>query len=523
MQKKTYLKLILVFGIFTTFWSCDDDFMETGSDLINTIELPPLYETENLVTYSKRVNRVQSNNLRLHTLADYQDPVFGNFKSSILTQLQLSVPNSDFGTDPELDSVVLTLPFYSREIEEEEFTLDSVQGDGEFFIKVYKSNHLLRNIDPGEDGEFDQNQLYYSDQISTFQPNIESEALAEVGPFNLEDFKERIELIQRSGAESIDTLSLAPRIRVHLPVQLFQEAILDKQGDLELVSNASFVNFFRGLHIVMEKANGDGVSAAFNLLDEDANVTLHYQTQRLQPNQDPENTEEEFENVWNRFRLNFDGIKVGLLEDNFLIDSSNPNTEEGEENLYLKGGAGYYSVIELFTGQDSNGDGVSDELQDLRDRDILVNDANLEFYVNDDVANSKANRINRIILFNLEDNTVLLDYFRDRTAGDSPSSSRISHLGPLLNVVDEGRRYRLRITDHINEVISADSTNVKLGLMVTDNVNSTIQVEAETADDEIERIFRSAVEFTKGTVLHGSNSPVEEKRVKLKLQFTEIN
>lgn len=522
MHKKNYLKLILVFGVFISFWSCDDDFIETGGDLINSLELPPLYETDNVIAYSKRVNRVQTNNLTMYSLGDYADPVFGNFQPSVLTQLQLSQTNNNFGTDPVLDSVTLTLPFFSRQISEVEYQLDSVYGEGEVVLKVFRSNQFLRSINPGSDGEFTEDQLYYSNQLSEFLPNIENQVLAESEPFRLEDFTEPIQIIQRSGPDVIDTLLQSPRLRLDLPIELFNEVIFDKIGQPELASNANFQNFFRGLYFRIEKQDSEGALMKFNLEDEAAGVTLHYQTQRLGFALEDED-EPELQTNWNRFRLNFQGIKVNLFEDNFIIDASNPNTQEGDENLYLKGGAGYYSVVELFTGPDSDGDGISDELQDLRDRDVLINEANLEFFVNEDMVTSNANRLNRIILFNLDDNTVLIDYFRDRTAGDSPGSSRISHLGPLSNPSDEGRRYRLRITDYINQVVSQDSTNVKLGLMVTDNVNSTVQLKAETSDDEIENIFRRTAQFTKGTVLHGSNSPNQEKRVKLKIQLTEIN
>lgn len=521
MQNKLYLKLSLALVVLLSIWSCDDDFMETGSGLINSIELPPLYETDNLIAYSERINRVQTNNLNLHTLADFQDPVFGNFKSSLLTQLTLSSTNPNFGTEPAIDSVILTLPFFSRQTETDVFTLDSVSGEGDFTIKVFQSNHFLRSLNPGEDGEFTENQLYYSDDLALFQPNIENTPIVEAGPFNFEDFTSPLELIQRSGPETIDTLTVNPRIRIQLPVAFFTENILAKEGQPELASNANFTNFLRGLHIVMESNSGDGASALFNMQDDAAGITLHYQTQRPAPTLDPD-IDPGLEDVWDRYNLNFDGIKVSLFEDDFTVDVSSPNLEEGEENIYLKGGNGYFSVIELFAGPDSDGDGVSDELQDLRNRNVLINEANLELFVNEELATSRANRSNRIFLFNLDDNTVLLDFVNDRTASDFPSESRRSHLGPLTQT-DSGRSYRLRITDHINQLINQDSTNVRLGLMITDNVNATNQVEAETTDEDIDIIFRQTVQFTKGTVLHGSNSPNEEKRIKLKIQLTEIN
>lgn len=522
MQIKSNLKLVLVFAIIVSFWSCDDDFIETGGGLINTIELPPLYETDNIVTYSKQINRVQSNNFSLHSLGDYTDPVYGEFKPSILTQLRLNQTNNNFGISPSLDSVTLTLPFFSRQVGEAEFELDSVWGSGQVVLKVYRSNQLLRSLAPGPNGDFTESQVYYSNQLPEFLPNIQTEAIAESEPIDLEDYKQPIQIIQRSGSQAIDTLSLSPRIRLTLPNDLFEEVIMDKIGQTELASNLNFVNFFRGIYIVAEKLDGEGVLMKFNLENESAGVELHYQTERQLISADPDE-EPLLQNHWNRFRLNFEGIKVNLFENNFSVDVSNPNTVEGDENLYLKGGAGYYSVVELFSGPDSDGDGVSDELQDLRNREVLINDANLDFYVNEDLAGSSESQVNRVILFNLDNNSVLLDYVRDRTAGNVASVSRISHLGPLTTIDGVGKRYRLRITDYLNQVINQDSTNARLGLMITNNVNSLVQLEAETEDDEISRIFRPSAQFTKGTVLHGSNSPDEEKRVKLKLQVTEIN
>lgn len=521
MNKNFLINAFLALGIIVVASSCDDDFMTTGSDLINSLELPPLYESDQIITYSQRINSVQTNILNQHTLADYTDPVFGDFKSSVLTQVLLETSNNDFGIEPQLDSVVLTLPFSSREVETDEFRLDSVYGSGEFKVKVFKSNHLLRNINPGENGDFTENQLYFSDDISTFLPNIETTPIAESGALNLSDFTSRIELVQRSSDDVIDTLSLTPRIRVQLPVSFFEEQIFSKIGQPELASNANFSNYFRGLHIVIEKLSDDGVSMAFDLNQEDANITLYYQAQRPVPSLEVD--EEELQTEWNRFRLNFRGIKVNLYEDNYTVDASSPDTVEGEENLYLKGSAGYYSVVELFAGPDSDGDGISDELQDLRDRNLLINEANLEFFVNEELASTSANLVNRIFLYNLETNEVIIDYFRDQTAAENPNSSRISHLGPLTNTEDDGRKYRIRITDYVNQLVNQDSTNAKLGLLVTDNVNSAVRLQAEGNNADIEEIYRSSVQFTKGTVLHGNKSPNLEKRVKLKIQATEIN
>ena len=56
-----------------------------------------------------------------------------------------------------------------------------------------------------------------------------------------------------------------------------------------------------------------------------------------------------------------------------------------------------------------------------------------------------------------------------------PSLSENNHLGPLQRDDDEpdgkGIKYKLRITEHINNLFIRDSTNVKLGLAGSSNVN----------------------------------------------------
>ncbi|MBQ0740967.1 DUF4270 family protein, partial [Aquimarina celericrescens] len=84
----------------------------------------------------------------------YSDPVYGMSETKLLTQLSLTQTNPNFGSNPVIDSVVMTLPFYSRQIEEDEYELDSVYGNGSFKLNVYQSNQFLRDLDPGQNGDF---------------------------------------------------------------------------------------------------------------------------------------------------------------------------------------------------------------------------------------------------------------------------------------------------------------------------------------------------------------------------------
>jgi len=64
-----------------------------------------------------------------------------------------------------------------------------------------------------------------------------------------------------------------------------------------------------------------------------------------------------------------------------------------------------------------------------------------------------------------------------------------------------------------------DSTNVKLGLVVTSNVGSIDQLDLLTDEDII--IPSGTILSPRGTVLFGNNIVDEEKKVKLTIYYTE--
>src|SRR5690606_28757748 len=101
---------------------------------------------------------------------------------------------------------------------------------------------------------------------------------------------------------------------------------------------------------------------------------------------DDENNPGERENKV--FKLNFGGINVNTFQNELSpeIQTSleNPNIETGEENLSLRVGDHIISVVELF-GKDLDNNGVADELQVLRDKKWINNEAKLIFYINQDL------------------------------------------------------------------------------------------------------------------------------------------
>ncbi len=271
------LKLLSV--LFTlVFISCDKDFASIDSDVIsseNAINFSTSSIEYPLVASNLRLNPIKSNNLPSFMLGYNNDPVFGESNASFLGQIIPVEFSPSFGDNVVLDSVVLTIPYFSRAIDTNEdgestYEIDSVYGNNPTKIYIYKSNFYLRDFDPT--GEFSDSQDYYSNgslSNSEFinQSDIEAELLFESGIIGdgSDDFvpsSERIDLTQLDSlGDSFVSASLAPAMRFKLnnPNGDFWESLIFENGDNAVLINPNtFKEFFRGLYIKAEGVNSEG-------------------------------------------------------------------------------------------------------------------------------------------------------------------------------------------------------------------------------------------------------------------------
>jgi hypothetical protein len=80
------------------------------------------------------------------------------------------------------------------------------------------------------------------------------------------------------------------------------------------------------------------------------------------------------------------------------------------------------------------------------------------------------------------------------------------------------------MTSHINNIINNDSTNTRIGIVVTQNVNQARILDIkESQINQANSFIESAISTPRGTVLHGNLSPNEEKRLKLQIFYTDPN
>jgi hypothetical protein len=287
------------------------------------------------------------------------------------------------------------------------------------------------------------------------------------------------------------------------------------QGTEELRNNNNFKNFLRGIYFDVNSTSNDGSLFIFD--NTKAYVSIFYTA-------DDENNPGERENKV--FKLNFGGINVNTFQNELSPEIQtaleNPNIETGEENLYLRGGDGIISVVELF-GKDLDNNGVADELQVLRDKKWIINEANLIFYVNQDLMVGGDTEPERIMIYDLKNSNVLEDYLLDTSNGLEPVDAFTNHFGRLVRGTDgNGKYYKLKITSHISNLINKDSTNVPLGIVVSQNVAiRTTQKLQNPMEPNIEQIPSSTVVSPEGTILYGNAATNQDKRLKLQIYYTE--
>ena len=434
--------------------------------------------------------------------------------------------------DGEDDST--TLNNYAKRVD-----IDSVYVDGNNFnrdvetsfdLKVERSTYFLRDLDP--DSNFQEAQEYFSSQ--KFSPNFVSDVLFQ-GSYVIND--EQFLLRQQDDSdteedESLLFVKLDPGIRVPLDASFFQENILDKEGGSELLSQANFNDFIRGLHLSIEPSTQD-VMLLLGLSG--ASVTMYYHCDRVDTNgtaddtSDDEVVQEQKEFVFNLSSQNTNWNAVNTFENEpYPTEITNAlDTGENASKIYVKGGAGTYTEIKLFAEDEEDAQDVIDQ---IKSNNWIINEANLVFYVDREAVEVPGGIIepSRLYLHNLDESIPLIN-----TSTEFNDDLSLPLFGRYLNydgVIqkssdDIGEKYTIRITDYINDLIVRDATNATLGLTSTPDITiEVLQVFGKAIFEDIEMDIPATSTLSPlGTVLHGTTEDNGGKRLKLEIFYTETN
>ena len=555
--KALKVTVVLVFSVLS-FIACDKDFNVIESDVLGKDNAN--FETNSTVypatAYNKKLDSLQVNGLASNLLGVYNDPAYGQTIASIVTQVTPTTFNPNFGTNVEIDSVVINIPYFNKAVGTDTdgnttYALDSLYGNPNEAIKlsIYQNNYFLRDFDPNSTTNATQN--FYSNANNTLNSvltgtsivNFDDHVVATI--YENPAFIPSEDAIKTTIGEDTDAVTTrsTPAFRIVLESnedKLYWTSTIISKQDEPVLSNANnFKNYFRGIYLKAEALSSDGNMILLNLASSNANITIHYS----------KDSTVEGERTQSTYVLNFTGNRLNtFINDYNQVSLQNGDKTLGDEKLYLKGTSGSMAVIDLFGNEDSNNNEIADALEEFIDEyrqtdengdyivdnttgnyllKRLINEAHLEVYEDETMStlpedeNGNAyHKYDRVYAYDVKNNTPTYDFQIDQTENtQSPFNSKFISLGQRDTI---SGKYKIRLTEHLNNILLRDSTNTKIGLLLSTNVNYTSNAQVLNSNDDVTAIPAATILSPRGTILHGSNeSTPEEKRLKLKVFYTE--
>jgi hypothetical protein len=601
-MKKHITVLFLSFAL--VFISCDQDFNTIGSDLVGDEHFDFNTHEAQLKAYSVKTNEVQTNNLPINPLGIYNNPYFGVTKANFVSQLSLATAQPKFGTNVQVENVILYVPYFST-VETNNadgskvYSLQSIYGankESKMKLSVYENGYYLNSYNPNDN--FQTQQRFFSDgstngNLINFEnlkrghdgngnsvqngtrlndsPNAaendqfffnKSEIIVYKTKFNtvtgiLEyvDANDVVLANQNDVSLRVVKERLAPGIYLTLNKTFFKKRILEA-GSANLFNNNEFKQYFKGLYFKIEQLSGEeGAMAMINFSN--AKVNLNYSSV---DDGATAGTAATSKTLVLNLGTNSGANSVSLQDYSYSgvynsgLNASATNPAFGSDSkLYLKGGKGSVVYLDVFGSADVlkpvNGQLVAgtnqipDELDQLRLNGWLINEAYLEFYI-DKTAMAGANQLEaeRLYLFDATNQKPLVDYTFDATTNSNSKYNKLI-FGGIIERDDttekKGIKYKIRITQHINNLINSTDTNlnknVRLGLTVTENIaysNSyyyksplSLTNAIMSTNDVVEYFPVASIMEQQGVVLHGTNPSTEDtsKKLKLVIHYTKPN
>ncbi|QKJ62155.1 DUF4270 domain-containing protein [Flavobacterium sp. M31R6] len=540
MLKNSFFKTIPFLLFIVLFNSCDKEFNVVGEDIIGDNSFDIQKREYPVVAYNQKLGPIQSNNLEVNPLGIYNNPSFGTTNANFVTQVTLATLDPAFDASATIKKVVLTIPYFYDKNKtvvnpdgSSTYVLDSIYGPDKAKMKlsVYESGYFMRDLDPEE--QFSQPQKYYNNQYSDFNqlkigvPLNDGSNTAENTEFFFDPAEHVAKTTNSNGTEV--TTRTPPGMELSLNKDFFLNKIIKSPAG-PLIDNNAFKNYFRGLFFNIETIGGNpGNMAMLNF--KYGKITITYSETINSVTTDK------------TLVLNLSGNTVSLLDQSNIninyanaTDPASINSDKGDANLYLKGGEGSMSILKLFDPTDNHGlelsDGpnkVPDELDDMRRNKYLINEASLVFHLNSG-AMGTSYVPQRIYLYDFTNNQVLIDY-RETTAVVSNTKNNKYIFGGILTKksdVEGGSYYKFRITNHIRNLVKyADSTNVNLGLVVTEDINKSSFYALRDKTGFPLKAPMASVMNPLGTIVFGNNIPTDDKdynkRLKFEIYYTKPN
>lgn len=288
-------------SLFAFFTACDNQNSSIGLGLTDQVG-SDFTDTISIQAYSLLEDTLNTTNMTANLIGEIHDPVFGDCKASTYAQFDLTGSAVNFGENPIIDSVILTLQLAS-------YYGDTTSRVG---LRIYQLSETMSA-----------NKYYSNNTLSH-----------DITPLNHDLVGYTI---QPTTPVVVDTGNYSPHLRIRLS-QAFGQYLLNNQASM--TSNAAFKNFFKGLCITSESHTGStGYILLTSLNSSLSGITLYYHNNTAsQKYVFPCNSEcTRFTNFWHDYTTSTDATFVQeVLQNNHAL---------GNDKIYLQATGGVKTKI----------------------------------------------------------------------------------------------------------------------------------------------------------------------------------
>ncbi|WP_298763029.1 DUF4270 family protein [uncultured Polaribacter sp.] len=527
-KKSAYLSaLVLCFGIII---SCEEDFTNINSGVVSNTKFSTNDTIIDVLVSNVPVDRIRTDGLDLlgapffgfqgqYLLGAYVNENYESFEASIVSQVlintglqRVSFSNpGNLRVETTIDTVFLRIPYQATlqsNTTRPVYSLDSVIGNDAFDLNIFEISAFLNTLNPADPSKRNR---YFSDtdyrQRTTDTLNVPAsrvfrptpnDTLLIVKRRNSLGEVHKLDSIRYATTQSPD-LAL-PMAIIGLKKSFAEETFLNNYETPNFASQTAFNDFFRGIIIeAKEKNQGTGQRSgsliSFNLRDaaSDAGKSLievYYTNTFFGAN----NQIDTVLTQNHTFQLG------GVINNKYNVTN---RVYPVNNEVILQGAAGSEAEVKILEPA---------QLDFLKSKNWLVNDAALTFYINQD--SDTTNVPFRLYLYkNGVDelgNTELSQIKDVNTEGEFTFSGVLRY-----DANNKKDSYTFKITDYLSDFLSGEtSDNPPLRLKVFNT--SDIPTSATNASFTGYSWNPKAV-----TILNGDATANGTRRAQLKISYTE--
>ncbi len=505
-------KKSVYFGVFILFVigivSCEKDFNDIASNVVKNTKFDTKDTIIEVVVTNKAITSVRADGLTVGgTLGQYLLGVYNNsnyekIEASVVSQLALDntvrVADKTYGTDTTvvitIDTVFFKIPYQGtlKKDSRSEYDLDSIIGDKTkaFNLNLYRTEtymNRLNPVDPSKRNNYPSNSVY---QV------LPGELNAQVDYQFIPNAMDTMMIYKRRLSTGVvyktDTLKLSnnnPFARIPLDEAKIKQIFVDEYETSSHFDSQEAINeYFKGLYI--EAKGNEGALMAFNI----ATTTFD-----LKPSIE--------------IRYTKTVIKGGttvvdtiIKSNSFLLSNFSTSlykmTEKvypDDKNIIIQGTAGNMAQIKML---DNN------QLNILKNKNWLINEASLTFYVNQDIVGQDTLQTPFKLFLYKDGNS-------KAQIKDHVSEGPAIYDGNLVITDDKPDYYRFRITDYVSDLLNGTITdNPILGLKVFNNPTDGYSSAIDTLVTDHNWNPKAVTLLNHDKVLNG------ERRARLKISYS---